>query len=351
LGGKSETIVVGPLLYLITLTPVLQLIPFNNASLVADRYAYLPVIGLAYFFSQLMELATNALKSNSVKPAELRHVFFALIILLLLVPALERVQVWKNSITLFDDVLKKNDRIGIAFGNRADAKLKEGNFSGALADCDHLVALRPDDGKAYYDRGNALLGLQMYRDAVVDLTCSIQHGFVKSSVYYNRGTAYYNLGHSDSAFADFRSSRTLDPAFADAPYSLGYVTLHSRGDARTSEAYFDSALAINPRYTEALYQKAIAEYGLRAYGNATQDLSAAISYHESLRSDPLVGKINHAIDSVNARVAALQSLPGNGPRAIETRRRLEELYMMLGDSLRGNAGNGMVPSHGSGSDR
>ena len=344
----SETILLGPLIYLITLSPVLQLIPFNNASLVADRYAYLPIVGLAYFFSQLVTLAASRSTSRSPDSAGATSVVFALIILLMLIPSLGRVQVWRNSITLFDDVIEKNDHIGIAYGNRADAKLREGNFSGALSDCEYLVALKPEDGKAYYDRGNALLGLRMYRAGLSDLTRSIQLGYRKSSVYYNRGTACYNLGQVDSAIADFLSSRSLDPAFADAPYSLGYVMLHSRGDPQAAIAYFDSAIAINRRYTEALYQKATAEYRQRAYGNAMRELSEAISYSGSLRSDPLVGEINRAVDSVNAKVAALRSLPGNASHTIETRRRLEEMYKILGDSLRGNADNTLAPSRAKG---
>ena len=233
----------------------LQLIPFNNASLVADRYVYLPIIGLAYFFSQLTDLVADRFKNNSIEPADLRNVFFAFTVLLLIVPSIQRVEVWKNSVSLFDDVIEKNDRIGIAYGNRADAELKEGNFSSALADCNELVRLKPDDGRAYYDRGNALLGLQRYRAAVIDLSRSIQLGDAKSSVYYNRGTAYYDLGAVDTALADFHAARVIDPSFADAAYSIGYAMCHSGRDARDAMAYFDSAIRNQPRYTEALYQR------------------------------------------------------------------------------------------------
>jgi tetratricopeptide (TPR) repeat protein len=266
-----------------------------------------------------------------------KNAFFGLIVLLLLVSSLQRIHVWKNGLTLFDDIIQKNDHIGIAYGNRAETKSKNGDFVGALADCEHLVALRPDDGQAFYVRGNAFLALHMYRAALRDLTHSIGIGFDKSSAFYNRGLAYYNLGASDSALVDFHSSRSLDPGFADAPYSIGYVTLHSRGDARSAVAYFDSALAINPKYAEALYQKASAEYALRSYGKAMEDLSTAISNHPELRSDPLVAEINRSIDSVNAAISTLKSLQGKASRANEIRMLLHELYTMLGDSLRADA--------------
>ncbi|HTR80871.1 MAG TPA: tetratricopeptide repeat protein, partial [Bacteroidota bacterium] len=331
---KSRDIFWGPVVYFLTLSPVLQLIPFNNASLVADRYAYLPIIGLAFLFSQLAGMAAEAISHLSVTLPDLKKVILSLAAFALIVPSVQRIHVWENGLTLFDDVIQKNDRIGIAYGNRADAKLKNGDFAAALADCNQLVALRPNDGLAFYDRGNALSGLHRYRDAVENFTHAIGLGFSNSSVYYNRGIAYYNLGTVDSAVSDFHTSRSFDAHFADAPYSLGYAALYSSGNARDAAAYFDTALAINPEYAEASYQKAHAEYDIRLYGNAMEDLSNAISARPELKNDPLVSDVNRAIDSINAVISKIKALQPKSAESIESRNHLHELYVMLGDSLR-----------------
>ncbi len=336
----ADGIFLGPLMFLLTLLPVLQLIPFNNASLVADRYVYLPVIGLAFLIAELAELGAAELSKHSIQTRNMKSGAFILIILFFMVASIQRMPVWENALTLFDDVIQKNDQIGIAYGNRAETKTKRGDYRGALADCEQLVTFRPDDGQAYHERGSVLLALHKERAAVTDLTRAIDLGFAKSTTYYNRGIAYSNLGACDSALADFNSSRLLDSAFADAPYSIGYLTLHSLADARGAVAYFDTAVAINPKYAEALYQRAIAEYHLRAYGKAMEDISAAISNHPELRNDPLVPEINRSIDSTNAAVAELQKLADKSPATRDEIFRLRELYLMLGDSLRANANSG-----------
>jgi tetratricopeptide (TPR) repeat protein len=321
---------------------VLQLIPFNNASLVADRYVYLPIVGLAFLLSQLVELAALEMSKHSVKTIEIKNVFFGLLVLLLLIPSLQRITVWRNSLTLFDDVIQKNNHIGIAYGNRAETKIKRSDFAGALADCEQLVALRPDDGQAFYEKGNTLLAMHRERDAIRNFTYSMELGFVKATVFYNRGLAYYSLEIVDSAVADFHTSRSLDSAFADAPYSIGYVSLHSQGDALRAVAYFDSALAIKPNYAEASYQKAAAEYTLHAYGNTLEDLSAAIDNQPSLKNDTLVAEVNRSVDSVNALITAIKDVRGKYPMSVNSKMRLRQMYLVLGDTLRANAGIGSI---------
>ena len=142
--------------------------------------------------------------------------------------------------------------------------------------------------------------------------------------------------------ADFHTSRSLDSAFADAPYSIGYVSLHSQGDALRAVAYFDSALAIKPNYAEASYQKAAAEYTLHAYGNTLEDLSAAIDNQPSLKNDTLVAEVNRSVDSVNALITALKDVRGKYPMSVNSKMRLRQMYLVLGDTLRANAGIGSI---------
>lgn len=334
MGKKSPNLFLGLLFYVVTLSPVLQIVPFNNASLVADRYIYLPVIGLAFFFYQIVELIESEVSKYSPGINVVKNIPYGLFILGLFVVAFGRIGVWKDSITLFDDVIEKNNHIGIAYGNRANAKIQKGDFGSALADCDRLIEISPGSGKAFYIRGNAHSGLKLYNDAVNDFTQSVNLGYHVSSVYYNRGTAYYHVGIIDSALADYRSSLSLDPTFADPSYSIGYVVLHALKDPVAAIRNFEAALAVKPKYVEALYQKAFAEYDLHNYGNAMHDLAAAISEQPELKNDSLVARINRSIDSVNAEISVIgkQIAKASNPAGYYAQR--SKLYLMLGDSVR-----------------
>ncbi|HTX20151.1 MAG TPA: tetratricopeptide repeat protein [Bacteroidota bacterium] len=324
----------GLLFYLLTLAPILQIIPFNNASLVADRYAYIPIIGLAFSIAEGGELLLEKLQFSLKTAGRGAAATFTLLVLIYAAVSFARVPVWRNSITLFDDVLAKNDFLGNAYGNRAVAKMQAGDFRGALIDADRLVALKPEEGKAYYDRGNAYLGLAEFKPAVADFSRALDLGFVRASVCYNRGTAFYRLGITDSALSDFYESRSLDPLSADAPYSIGYALFHARGDAQAATRYFDTAVALRPNYPDARYQRALAEYSTQRFGAAMEDLAAAVEALPALRNDPIVDRINRSVDSIDAKIAELRGRTGNGRGSAADLQALVGMYQILGDSLR-----------------
>ena len=331
---RSDNLFPGIIFYVVALSPVLQMIPFNNASLVADRYCYIPILGIAFFLYQLIEFAESRMFTDSTKMKIPLSVPYAIFILYLLVLSLTRIEVWKNSIPLFTDVIEKNDRINIAYGDRANARIQAGDFGGALEDCAKLLQFDPDNAKAFYNKGNAESGLGHYREAVASYSRSLALGYLPASLFYNRGTAYYHLGLVDSALIDYRNSQNRDDHFADAPFSIGYILLHDRKDPLHSLKYFESALAANPNYAEALYQKACAEYDLRLLGGAMSDLAAAIANEPELKSDSMVARINFATDSINVIIGRVTELIDRTPdkgRSLELRR---TLYMMLGDSAR-----------------
>jgi protein O-mannosyl-transferase len=331
---KSATLSAGLIFYVVTLSPVLQLVPFNNASLVADRYMYLPILGIAFFFCQCAEFIESQLSSYVPKIHIPKGLPAGLFVLCLFVISVGRISVWQDSITLFNDVIEKNDRINIAYGDRANAKILAGDFSGALEDCNRLIEISPSNGKAYYNMGTAHSGLKLYRDAADDFSRSIDLGYTVASVYYNRGTACYHLGSIDSALSDYRATELRDPQFADAQYSIGYVMLHDRKDPAAALRCFESVLSVHPDHVEALYQKASAEYDLRSYGMAMSDLAAAISRQPALQNDSLVARINTSIDSVNTAISKINDRLASAPGSINEYVQRSRLFLMLGDSTR-----------------
>ena len=184
LAKRSFRIGAGLIFYAVALSPVLQLVPFNNASLVADRYVYLPILGIAFFFYQCAEFAGTRISLYAPKINIPKGLPAVLAVLSLFVISFGRVSVWRDSITLFNDVIEKNDRINIAYGDRANAEVQAGDFSAALKDCGKLLEISPSNGKAFYNMGTAHSGLKLYRNAVDDFSRSIALGYNVASVYY-----------------------------------------------------------------------------------------------------------------------------------------------------------------------
>ena len=123
---------------------------------------------------------------------------------------------------------------------RGRANLEKGNFSEAIADFNEALRLNPNLSQAYYYRGIAqrqlenspsfrnayvqalqvrgIARLQLgdYQGAIADLNYVLAHNPDSSVAYLNRGLARLGLGQTRLARADFRQARNLDPALSVA---------------------------------------------------------------------------------------------------------------------------------------
>ena len=175
--------------FAITIAPVIGIIQISISTpyAMADRYHYLPSIGLAV----MMAWGIPAL----IKSEEIRKkiLFPAGIIFLAILSFLSWNQCgyWKNSITLFSHTLKVTDYNWLVYNNRGIAYYDLGNYKQAIEDYNRAIEIKPDYADAYYNRGIAYNGLGNYRQAIEDYNRAIEikPGYAKA--YINRGNAYY----------------------------------------------------------------------------------------------------------------------------------------------------------------
>ncbi|MEW5798764.1 MAG: tetratricopeptide repeat protein [Bacteroidota bacterium] len=330
---KRKTIL-GIMLFAITILPVLQIIPFHNASLVADRYVYLPIIGLALFVSHGLQVRKKD-EGYDYIALILQKLLLGLLVLTISVASLNRLFVWKNSIDLFSDVINKNPSLALAYGNRAHAKLLSGDYDGAIEDCDILLRLNPFDGKAYYNKGNAYSQLGRYDRAIKSYTQSMMNGFVIASVYYNRGNAYYMSGMFDSALADYHRALERSDNKTDSYYSIGYTHLFGKKDYKIARSYFDSVLIGNPRSVPTYYYRAECFFHLKQYASALSDLTIAQGIDPKISKTELYFRVDSAIQSVNRKIDSLTLLLSHRTQQVEMLQQRSELYFLIGDSASG----------------
>ena len=114
---RTRVIVFGLLWYIVSLLPVLQIVRAGDA-ITADRYTYLPVIGLccmaAYGLARIPWKRMNSIHRKSV---------FTGIVLLIVVygaAAHERTMVWRNSTTLWNNVIDNYPQTVMAWYNRGN---------------------------------------------------------------------------------------------------------------------------------------------------------------------------------------------------------------------------------------
>jgi tetratricopeptide (TPR) repeat protein len=116
-----------------------------------------------------------------------------------------------------------------AYVNRGDILLRMQRFAEAVADSDKAIAIDHAMGAAHINRGAAMIGLQRYDEALASLNRAIEIGAGKLQLaYFDRGMAKENLGDVKGAYLDYRKAAELDPSFQLAADQLARFTVKTR---------------------------------------------------------------------------------------------------------------------------
>ena len=90
----------------------------------------------------------------------------------------------------------------------------------AIADFNDAIKLNPKLALAYYNRGFAYEKKGEYDRAIVDYDKAIAINPKFAAAYNNRGNAYYKKGDKEQAIVDFRKTLDIDPSSQHAKNNL-----------------------------------------------------------------------------------------------------------------------------------
>lgn len=138
---------------------------------VANRYSYLPAVGLSYVM--VMAILAIGKTLRRWKTAGIIWLFLAVSSLALFgTVTFLRCQTWKDSLTLWNDVIGKYPMIPLAYNNRALALRDAGRLEEAVADYTRAIELLPDGG-FLWNRGMARLSGNQEEEAAADFHAAI----------------------------------------------------------------------------------------------------------------------------------------------------------------------------------
>ena len=270
-GRRFPVILFGLAFFFINIFLVLQFVTVGQA-VMADRYTYIPYIGLFLALTWWLDERPGAIPVRiPVKPVLVGCLL--LLLPLCLVQTWNRVGVWKNSITLWNDVIAKYPRrIVDAYSNR-------GNYL-------DRVAGRPNDALADFDQALAL------NPRVARL-------------WLNKGTVLAGLGQNDSAYVCFERALEIKPDYAEAIGNRGGIKLR-RGDLAGAIADFTRAAALEPGFRDAYTNRALAYSFTHEYEKEIADLRRALELNPlDPENHKFVGAIGIALDGLSRHREAI----------------------------------------------
>lgn len=201
----------------------------------ANRYAYLPYIGLFCLFIQVGDKALQ--NYQNIK----KYVFIPILILLFVFGNMtfQRSLVWENTLSLFNHAIAQSPDAAFAYNNRGIARYSQGDLDGAFTDYNQAIVLNPK----------------------------------YSGAYYNRGIVFNNAGQFENAMEDYSKAICLNPNFASSYVARGIIEMDITKDYPSALKDYAKALEINPSSAQAYYNRGLLRLRLNDLDNACLDFS------------------------------------------------------------------------------
>lgn len=274
LRSRYPMLLVGWFWFLITLIPVIGIVKIGLQSM-ADRYAYIPTIGIFIIAVWLLADLAGNLPGRSFIMAGITAVCF----ITLSVTAWRQASCWKDTMTVFTHALKVTERNYIALCTIGRALEKEGKLDEALAKFDEAIEIAPWYEYAKTHQGIILMNRGKLDAAVFKYNEAILQNPTTVPGHINLGIIMGMQGNLVEAVKNFRIAIDFDPRSAAANYNLA-LTLFQMGKDDEAVRHYLISLATNPTDHECHYNLGIA---LERQGR----YDAAIGhFRESLRLKP-----------------------------------------------------------------
>ena len=256
---KSRSYVAfGILLFFAILSVSLQILPSRQV-IVADRYSYLPNIGLFFIIANLYAEWAEG-KINSLKKIKGKQYLLYFLAFVLMILSFKQVGIWKSNMTLADRIIESNpetDYIGRAYGIRANYKkdvIKDVNA--ALVDYQKALDLDSTDWIANYQAGLIYKSLGDNSKAIDYFNKAHKSDMENPMPLCDIGVIQLELKNYDLALKFADSAIKVYPNSAKG-LNLKAVCLLNLGNAMDAERFFTKAILANPNYTEAIKNRGI----------------------------------------------------------------------------------------------
>lgn len=263
--------------YFFTAVLVLQFLAVGKV-IMADRYAYLPYIGLAFLVLQgLYELVEKS------RPGQMALWAGAgAFSLFCLFGTVKQVDVWQNSRTLWENVIAQYPSVPDAYNYLGSWYGKSGNLEMAKSVFDQGIRAGAQSADIYEGMGNYHGSKGRPDSAVYFFNLAVKMQPDKGKYYYNRGTAYTMI-NPDSSIADFSRAIQLGVETVGEAYvrrAQGYI---SKGDYAAALKDLDQAInTFNVRVPYAYQNRGICQYYLNNYPAARADAQQALKMNPNM---------------------------------------------------------------------
>ncbi|MFZ3263599.1 MAG: tetratricopeptide repeat protein [Terriglobales bacterium] len=285
---ERRYLIVGWLWFLGSLVPMLGLVQVGGQA-IADRYAYIPFIGLFVMCTWLVAdcaktgrgypIFARFMREKGIRAACLSISALACLLILGLL-TFRQVHYWHDTQSFWQRTLALTENNYVAHDSLGDFLAREGRTEEAAAQYRAAIAIRSDDLPANLNlatleanRGNlqdAIERYQMVARYAADTS-------LRATAYGNLGSAYRQLGDSARATQCYEAALQLDPKHAMAMIGLGLIA-QKNADLPEAVRHYSLAMAVEPTDVGyLLLAQALQKEGRSGEANALRERVARLS--------------------------------------------------------------------------
>jgi protein O-mannosyl-transferase len=233
---RAPYLVTGWLWFLGALVPMIGIVQ-AGAQAMADRFAYVPLIGLFIMIVWgLADLTTGWKGRNKILTT-------ASVLALGGCVALSSRQLsnWKNSVTLFEHALRVTENNSLAHANLGVALGRQGSYELATAHFRTSLEIEPNQPEAHYNLGLCLMASGKLAEAAGEYQATLQLKPSHRPARNNLAATLLLLGKSDEAAAQYGELVRLEPSSPDYLCSRGSLLLRQAKFADAEKDFAEAA--------------------------------------------------------------------------------------------------------------
>lgn len=291
---RNRLLVFGWLFFLVNIALLLQFIPVGTA-IVAERYTYIPYIGLFIIVGIFFQDLIYQYKSAMIQVTLL--FLCVLAIGLYGKQASNRCEVWHDNISLWNDQIEKEPRFFGAFHNLGyvyyqmfdtcnNASLKQVYFDSSMLLTTTAVRLNPEFPDPYTNlgeleryKGNFALAKAYYLKGLTTKNENKQYAQIKANI--GLGIIYGINKQLDSTYYYLNISYKIDPKNVDVHNNLGnYFAL--KGETDSAISHYTIAIDLGKKAYSPYLNRAKVNFQIKQYEKALEDLNVAAKLRPDL---------------------------------------------------------------------
>lgn len=224
----------GWLWYMGTIFPVIGIVEFGKSLAMADRFTYVPFIGLFVIFTWGISDAISQ-KRLLAAGASLVALFFTVLTAL-------QIGYWKDSETLFTHAIDVTENNYLAHNNLGIELLGKGDTESSLRHFNTAIQIKKDYSLAYNNKGWALKESGLFKEAVPVYYKSILYNPQDADTHYNLGLTLTSIGKIKDGIKHLGEVFLINPSYESLHGNLGVTLVQLKKYQQAFQYFRDSFL-------------------------------------------------------------------------------------------------------------